>query len=55
MKVSGPEVIGGTSGESEERIRDVFEAALLNSPSILFIDALDVVASKKDVSLVYSM
>lgn len=50
FKVSGPELIGGTSGESEERIRNVFETAAINSPSILFIDALDVIAGKKEVS-----
>lgn len=49
-RVSGPELIGGTAGESEERIRQVFDAALSAAPSILFIDALDVIAAKKDVS-----
>ena len=49
MKASGPELIGGTSGESEERIRDIFEAAIAAAPSVLFIDALDVIAAKKDV------
>lgn len=48
FKVSGPELIGGASGESEERIRQVFEAARMNAPSILFIDALDVIAAKRD-------
>jgi transitional endoplasmic reticulum ATPase len=47
--VSGPELVGGTSGESEERIRNVFESAAQNAPSILFIDALDVIAGKKEV------
>jgi len=49
-KASGPELVGGTSGESEERIRDIFEAAMADSPSVLFIDALDVIAAKKDSS-----
>eukprot|EP00981_Chlorochromonas_danica_P013765 scaffold6852_cov215-Ochromonas_danica.AAC.2 len=48
FKVSGPELIGGTSGESEQRIRDVFEAASRAAPSLLFIDALDVIAAKRD-------
>ncbi len=48
FKVSGPELVGGTSGESEERIRQIFEAAANASPSVLFIDALDVIAGKKD-------
>jgi hypothetical protein len=48
FKASGPELIGGTSGESEERVRNIFEAAATNSPSVLFIDAIDVIAAKKD-------
>lgn len=48
-KASGPELIGGTSGESEERIRAIFEAAVNDAPSVLFIDAIDVLALKKDV------
>ena len=48
FKASGPELIGGTSGESEERIRDIFLAAAAMAPSVLFIDALDVIAGKKD-------
>ena len=47
-QASGPELIGGTSGESEERIRQLFETALAAAPSIVFIDALDVISGKKD-------
>lgn len=47
FKASGPELIGGTSGESEERIRNIFMAAAARAPSVLFIDALDVIAGKK--------
>jgi SpoVK/Ycf46/Vps4 family AAA+-type ATPase len=50
FKASGPELIGGTSGESEERIREIFLAASAAAPSVLFIDALDVIAGKKDSS-----
>lgn len=49
-QASGPELVGGTSGESEERIRQIFESAASNAPSVLFIDAIDVIAGKKDVS-----
>ena len=49
MQASGPELVGGTSGESEERIRQIFEAAAAQAPSVLFIDALDVIAAKKEV------
>jgi ribosome biogenesis ATPase len=50
FKASGPELVGGTSGESEERIRLIFEAAAAAAPSVLFIDALDVIAGKKDAN-----
>jgi hypothetical protein len=43
--------VGGTSGESEERIRQIFESAAASAPSVLFIDAIDVIAGKKDVRL----
>jgi SpoVK/Ycf46/Vps4 family AAA+-type ATPase len=49
IQASGPELIGGTSGESEQRIRSLFEAAAAAAPSILFIDGLDVIAGKKEV------
>jgi len=49
IQASGPELVGGTSGESEERIRQIFESAASNAPSVLFIDAIDVIAGKKDV------
>lgn len=50
FKVSGPELVGGTSGESEENIRKVFDAALSAAPSILFIDAFEALAPRRDVS-----
>jgi len=50
FKASGPELVGGTSGESEERVRQMFESAAANAPSVLFIDGLDVIAGKKESS-----
>lgn len=50
FRASGPELIGGTSGESEERIRDIFAAASSKAPSVLFIDAIDVIAAKSDAA-----
>lgn len=46
FKASGPELIGGASGESESRIRDLFAAATAAAPSILFLDNIDVIAAK---------
>ena len=50
FKVSGPELIGGTSGESERRIRSFFQMAIDAAPSIVFIDAFDVIAGKRDAT-----
>ncbi len=44
-------MIGGTSGESEERIRELFKEAMDSAPSILFIDAIDVIAPNREVKL----
>ena len=50
FRVSGQELIGGTSGESESRIRDVFRAAMSAAPAVLFLDSLDVIAAKGEGS-----
>lgn len=39
----------GVSGESESRIRDIFEEALRTAPCILFIDRIDAIAPKIDL------
>ena len=49
-KATGPELIGGTSGESESRVREIFQVASASAPSILFIDGIDVIAGKRDSS-----
>ena len=46
--IAGPEVLGGGFGESESRMRDLFERAQKDSPAILFIDELDAIAPKRD-------
>ena len=50
-QASGPQLIGSASGESEERVRQIFQAAMDAAPSVLFIDAIDVIASKREVCL----
>lgn len=37
-------------GESEEKIRQIFASAQAAAPSILFIDEIDAIASKRDSS-----
>jgi len=46
--VTGPELVGGLSGESEQRMRAIFDDAIANAPSILFIDEIDAIAPSRD-------
>ena len=46
--ISGPEIIGKYYGESEARLRAVFEEAGKNAPAILFIDEIDAIAPKRE-------
>jgi transitional endoplasmic reticulum ATPase len=48
--LSGPEIRSKFYGESEERLRNMFQNAEQNSPAILFIDELDSIAPKREVS-----
>jgi transitional endoplasmic reticulum ATPase len=46
--INGPEIMGSGYGESEKRLREVFEDAAKNAPSIVFIDEIDSIAPKRD-------
>jgi transitional endoplasmic reticulum ATPase len=46
--INGPEIMSKWYGESEARLREVFEQAEKNAPSIVFIDELDSVAPKRE-------
>jgi transitional endoplasmic reticulum ATPase len=45
--INGPEVMSKFYGESEARMRKMFEDAEKNAPSILFIDEIDAIAPKR--------
>src|ERR1700741_4711843 len=45
--IAGPEIMGSAYGESEKRLRDVFEQASASAPSIVFIDEIDSIAPKR--------
>ncbi|MGE0179950.1 MAG: CDC48 family AAA ATPase [Sphingomonas sp.] len=45
--IAGPEIMGSAYGESEKRLRDLFEEATANAPSIIFIDEIDSIAPKR--------
>ncbi len=47
FSIAGPEIMSKYYGESEQRLREVFENAKQNAPSIIFIDELDSIAPKR--------
>ena len=46
--IGGPEIMSKYHGESEERLRNIFEQAEKNAPSIIFIDEIDSIAPKRE-------
>ncbi|WMW21938.1 CDC48 family AAA ATPase [Methanolobus mangrovi] len=48
LYIAGPEIMGKYYGESEERIRKIFEEAEDDAPSIVFIDEIDSIAPKRE-------
>ncbi|MDB5690873.1 MAG: ATPase [Sphingomonas bacterium] len=45
--IAGPEIMGSAYGESEKRLREIFEQANKAAPSIIFIDEIDSIAPKR--------
>lgn len=45
--INGPEIMGKMYGESEQRLRQIFDEAEKNAPAIIFIDELDSIAPKR--------
>lgn len=50
LLLNGPEVMSKFYGESEKKIRDLFDQAEKNAPSIIFIDEIDALAPKREES-----
>ncbi|MFC7323331.1 CDC48 family AAA ATPase [Halorubrum rutilum] len=46
--ISGPEIMSKYYGESEEQLREIFEEASEEAPSIIFMDELDSIAPKRE-------
>jgi len=46
--LSGPEIMSKYYGQSEENLRKIFEEAIENAPSIIFIDEIDSIAPKRE-------
>lgn len=46
--IAGPEIMSKFYGQSEERLRQIFQEAEKNAPSIIFIDELDSIAPSRE-------
>ncbi|MCY3413816.1 MAG: CDC48 family AAA ATPase [Candidatus Heimdallarchaeota archaeon] len=47
ISIKGPEILNKFVGESERGIREVFRKARLASPTVIFFDEIDAIASKR--------
>ncbi len=47
LHVNGPEIVNKFYGESEARLRELFETAQRRAPAIIFIDEIDAIAPKR--------
>ncbi|KAI9493299.1 P-loop containing nucleoside triphosphate hydrolase protein [Zychaea mexicana] len=50
LNISAPSIVSGMSGESEKKIRDVFEDAKTHAPCLLFIDEIDAITPKRETA-----
>lgn len=48
LSINGPEIMSKFYGESEARLREIFQKAEENAPSIIFIDEIDAIAPKRE-------
>lgn len=48
FRLAAPEIVSGMSGESEEKVRNLFTEASRCAPSIIFIDEIDAITSKRE-------
>lgn len=48
INISAPSIVSGMSGESEKKLREVFEEAKSLAPCIVFIDEIDAITPKRD-------
>lgn len=50
ISVSYPEIMSKYYGESEKHLREIFDEAIKNAPSIIFIDDIDCISSREEIS-----
>jgi transitional endoplasmic reticulum ATPase len=48
ISLDAPQVMAKYVGEAEEKVRKIFKDAQKNAPSVIFIDEIDAIASKRD-------
>lgn len=48
IAISAPSIVSGMSGESEKKLREIFEEAKTLAPCILFLDEIDAITPKRD-------
>lgn len=48
INISAPSVVSGMSGESEKKIRELFDEAKLLAPCIIFFDEIDAITPKRE-------
>ncbi|KJH52011.1 ATPase, AAA family [Dictyocaulus viviparus] len=50
IQLNATELVSGVSGESEEKVRKLFDIAKQNAPCVLIIDDIDVIAPKRETA-----
>jgi transitional endoplasmic reticulum ATPase len=48
IAINGPEIMSKYYGESEAKLREIFDEAKKNAPAIIFIDEIDAIAPKRE-------
>ncbi|MEM4064965.1 MAG: CDC48 family AAA ATPase [Candidatus Micrarchaeaceae archaeon] len=48
IDISGPELVSKFVGESEEKLREIFNEAKQKAPTIIFMDEIDAIAPKRE-------
>lgn len=48
LSVSAPSIISGMSGESEKKLRELFEEAREKAPCLIFMDEIDAITPKRE-------
>lgn len=50
IKLAATEIVSGVSGESEEKVRELFSRAVMHSPCVLFLDEIDAITPKRETA-----